>query len=78
MCLERQAGFSIIAAIFLLVVLALLAAFIASVTGMQQSSGQLEMRNLDIDGSREMLREYQKSGLLPEGSVLLDLEVDEP
>src|SRR5947207_15659389 len=43
MCLERQAGFSIIAAIFLLVVLALLAAFIASVTGMQQSSGQLDV-----------------------------------
>jgi argininosuccinate synthase len=39
--------------------------------------GQLEMRNLDIDGSREMLREYQKAGLLPEGSVLWDLKVDE-
>jgi argininosuccinate synthase len=39
--------------------------------------GQLEMRNLDIDGSREMLREYQKAGLLPEGSVLWDLEADE-
>jgi len=33
--LERQTGFSIIAAIFLLVVLALLGAFIVSVTGMQ-------------------------------------------
>jgi len=43
MRLERQTGFSIIAAIFLLVVLALLAAFIASVTGMQQSSGQLDV-----------------------------------
>jgi MSHA biogenesis protein MshP len=43
MCLERQTGFSIIAAIFLLVVLALLGAFIASVTGMQQSSGQLDV-----------------------------------
>src|SRR4029077_16960234 len=32
--------------------------------------GQLEMRNLDIDGSPAMLREYQKAGLLPEGSVL--------
>jgi argininosuccinate synthase len=40
--------------------------------------GQLEMRNLDIDGSREMLREYQKAGLLPEGSVLWDLALDEP
>src|SRR3989442_13983417 len=43
MCLERQTGFSIIAAIFLLVVLALLGAFIVSVTGMQQSSGQLDV-----------------------------------
>src|SRR6266850_6143759 len=43
MCLERQTGFGIIAAIFLLVVLTLLAAFIASVTGMQQSSGQLDV-----------------------------------
>src|SRR5438309_1872735 len=43
MCLERQAGFSIVAAIFLLVVLALLGVFIASVTGMQQSSGQLDV-----------------------------------
>jgi len=40
--------------------------------------GHLEMRNLDIDGSREMLREYQKARLLPEGSVLWDLKVDEP
>jgi len=43
MCLERQTGFSIVAAIFLLVVLALLGVFIASVTGMQQSSGQLDV-----------------------------------
>src|SRR5712691_3951179 len=43
MCLERQTGFSIIAAIFLLVVLALLGVFIASVTGMQQSGGQLDV-----------------------------------
>src|SRR3989442_6606212 len=43
MCLERQTGFSIIAAIFLLVVLAVLGAFIVSVTGMQQSSGQLDV-----------------------------------
>src|SRR5882762_969705 len=43
MCLERQSGFSIIAAIFLLVVLALLGGFIVSVTGIQQSSGQLDV-----------------------------------
>jgi len=46
MRLERQTGFSIIAAIFLLVVLALLAALIASVTGMQQSSGQLDLQGV--------------------------------
>jgi argininosuccinate synthase len=40
--------------------------------------GQLEMANLDIDESRRMLREYQKAGLLPEGSVLWDLQVDLP
>ena len=39
----RQAGFSVVAAIFLLVVLALLAVLIASVTGMQQASGQLDV-----------------------------------
>jgi argininosuccinate synthase len=39
--------------------------------------GALSMDNLSIDDSREMLREYQKAGLLPEGSVLLDLEIDE-
>src|ERR1700752_1295931 len=40
---SRQGGFSIVRAIFLLVVLALLGAFILSVTGMQQSSGQLDV-----------------------------------
>ena len=39
--------------------------------------GQLSMNNLSIEDSREMLREYQKAGLLPEGSVLRDLELDE-
>jgi MSHA biogenesis protein MshP len=40
---EMQRGFSLIAAIFLLVVLALLGALIASVTGMQQSSAQVDL-----------------------------------
>ncbi|MBV8236587.1 MAG: argininosuccinate synthase, partial [Acidimicrobiia bacterium] len=39
--------------------------------------GALSMNNLNIDDSREMLREYHKAGLLPEGSVLRDLELDE-
>jgi MSHA biogenesis protein MshP len=40
---ENQKAFSLVAAIFLLVVLALLGALIASVTGMQQASGQLDL-----------------------------------
>jgi MSHA biogenesis protein MshP len=40
---KAQSGFSLVAAIFLLVVLALLGALIASVTGMQQASGQLDL-----------------------------------
>jgi MSHA biogenesis protein MshP len=40
---ERHGGFSTIAAIFLLVVLTLLGALIASVTGLQQASGQLDI-----------------------------------
>ena len=40
---EMQKGFSLVAAIFLLVVLALMGALIASVTGMQQASGQLDV-----------------------------------
>jgi len=43
MCPERQSGFSVVAAIFLLVVLALLGALIASVTGMSQASSQLDL-----------------------------------
>jgi MSHA biogenesis protein MshP len=39
----RKAGFSIVAALFLLVVLSLLGALILSVTGMQQASGQLDI-----------------------------------
>jgi MSHA biogenesis protein MshP len=39
----RAAGFSVVAALFLLVVLSLLAVLIASVTGMQQASGQLDV-----------------------------------
>jgi MSHA biogenesis protein MshP len=40
---DPQKGFSTIAAIFLLVVLTLLGALIASVTGLQQASGQLDI-----------------------------------
>jgi MSHA biogenesis protein MshP len=40
---DRHRGFGLVAAIFLLVVLALMGAFIASITGMQQSSSQLDL-----------------------------------
>jgi MSHA biogenesis protein MshP len=40
---ERQSGFSVVAAIFLLVVLAVLSVIIASVTGIQQASSQLDI-----------------------------------
>lgn len=40
---DRQAGFSVVAAIFLLVVLAVLSVIIASVTGIQQASSQLDV-----------------------------------
>jgi MSHA biogenesis protein MshP len=43
---SRQAGFSIITGIFLIVVLALLGAFIVSVTGLQQSSQQLDVQGV--------------------------------
>jgi MSHA biogenesis protein MshP len=43
---ENQKAFSLIAAIFLLVVLALMGALIASVTGMQQGSAQLDVQGV--------------------------------
>lgn len=41
--MRRSRGFSVLAAIFILVILAALAAVIASITGIQQSSTQLDM-----------------------------------
>jgi len=43
---RRPRGFSIVTAIFLLVVLSLLGAFIVSVTGLQQSSQQLDVQGV--------------------------------
>src|SRR2546427_11913497 len=70
MCLERQTGFSIIAAIFLLVVLALLAAFIASVTGMQQSSGQLDVLGVRAYQSARAGMEWGAWQVLDPGNTL--------
>ena len=43
MCRRPQTGFSLIAAIFLLVVLALMGTLIVSITSMQSASGQLDL-----------------------------------
>src|SRR5437660_2861930 len=43
MCRRTQSGFSLIAAIFLLVVLALMGTLIVSITGMQSASSQLDL-----------------------------------
>ncbi|MBI3938380.1 MAG: agglutinin biogenesis protein MshP [Betaproteobacteria bacterium] len=43
---NREAGFSIVTAVFLVVVLALLGAFIVSVTGLQQSSLALDVQGV--------------------------------
>jgi len=43
MCRRPQSGFSLIAAIFLLVVLALMGTLIVSITSMQSASGQLDL-----------------------------------
>jgi MSHA biogenesis protein MshP len=43
---RRERGFSIVTALFLLVVLSLLGAFIVSVTGLQQSSQQLDVQGV--------------------------------
>src|SRR3982750_1912986 len=43
---KTETGFSLIAAIFLLVVLALMGGLIASITGMQQASGQLDVSGM--------------------------------
>ena len=70
MCLERQTGFSIIAAIFRVVVLALLAAFIASVTGMQQSSGQLDVLGVRAYQSARAGMEWSAWQIIDPGNTL--------
>ena len=43
---NREAGFTLVTAIFLLVVLAMLGAFMLSLTGIQQSSSQLDVQGV--------------------------------
>jgi MSHA biogenesis protein MshP len=67
---SRQGGFSIVAAIFLLVVLALLGVFIASVTGMQQSSGQLDVLGVRAYQSARAGMEWGASQVLDPNNTL--------
>ncbi|HXM82134.1 MAG TPA: agglutinin biogenesis protein MshP [Burkholderiales bacterium] len=67
---SRQGGFSIVAAIFLLVVLALLGAFIVSVTGMQQSSGQLDVLGVRAYQSARAGMEWGASQVLDPNNTL--------
>src|SRR5438552_11831778 len=70
MCLERQTGFSIIAASFLVVALALLAAFIASVTGMQQAGGQLGVLGVRAYQSARAGLEWSAWQIIDPGNTL--------
>src|SRR5205823_13147483 len=67
---ERQRGFSLVAAIFLLVVLALLGALIASGTGMQQASGQLDLLGVRAYHSARAGMEWGASQVLDRGNTL--------
>lgn len=67
---KTQKGFSLVAAIFLLVVLALLGALIASVTGMQQASGQLDLLGVRAYHSARAGMEWGASQVLDPGNTL--------
>ena len=67
---ETQKGFSLVAAIFLLVVLALLGALIASVTGMQQASGQLDLVGVRAYHSARAGLEWGASQVLDPNNTL--------
>jgi MSHA biogenesis protein MshP len=65
-----QAGFSLVSAIFLLVVLALLGALITSVTGMQQTSGQLDLLGVRAYHSARAGMEWGASQVLDPNNAL--------
>jgi MSHA biogenesis protein MshP len=66
---ELQKGFSLVAAIFLLVVLALMGALIASVTAMQQSGGQLDLSGVRAYGSARSGLEWAAHHVLDPGNA---------
>lgn len=67
---EIQRGFSLVAAIFLLVVLALMGALIASVTGMQQASGQLDVSGVRAYQGARAGMEWAAYQVLDPGNTL--------
>jgi MSHA biogenesis protein MshP len=69
---DIQRGFSLVAAIFLLVVLALLGALIASVTGMQQASGQLDVLGVRAYQSARAGMEWAVHQALDPNHVITD------
>jgi MSHA biogenesis protein MshP len=69
---DIQRGFSLVAAIFLLVVLALLGALIASVTGMQQASGQLDLLGVRAYHSARAGMEWAVHQALDPNHVITD------
>jgi MSHA biogenesis protein MshP len=69
---ERHSGFSTVAAIFLLVVLALLGAMIASVTGIQQATSQLDILGVRAYHSARAGVEWGARAVLDPGNTLTD------
>lgn len=67
---DRHWGFSTVAAIFLLVVLTLLGAFIASITGVQQASSQLDLLGVRAYHSARAGMEWGARAVLDPGNTL--------
>ena len=67
---ERRSGFSTVAAIFLLVVLTLLGALIASITGVQQASSQLDLLGVRAYHSARAGMEWGARAVLDPGNTL--------
>jgi len=67
---DRPSGFSTVAAIFLLVVLTLLGALIASITGVQQASSQLDLLGVRAYHGARAGMEWGARAVLDPGNTL--------
>ena len=67
---DRQSGFSTVAAIFLVVVLTLLGALIASITGVQQASSQLDLLGVRAYHGARAGMEWGARAVLDPGNTL--------